>query len=144
MDSNTGPADGKRNSLPTAETKESITSSALLGHLRYTVAFPTLARAATDSMVSSLNPTRSSNAKVLRMTALRAFSLRGRPGLREEVLATGGRRGMCHPTLSKINPIRTVSHLSTSILFSPTAVAEAAVAGLPQVNRGHSRCGLSH
>src|SRR5258708_3662171 len=69
MDSSTGPAAGKRNSCSTAEAKAAITNSALLAHHRYTVALPTPALAATASILSSLKPTRSSNFKVLRITA---------------------------------------------------------------------------
>src|ERR1041384_457174 len=50
------------------------------------VALPTPAREATASMLNSLNPTRSSSLRVLRITALRAFSLRGRPGPRDPTL----------------------------------------------------------
>src|SRR5258708_35041492 len=63
-------------------------------------------------MVSSLNPTRLSNARVLRITALRAFSLRGRPGLRE-ALATVATLGM-HTYLIKN---KSDTHRLASICF---------------------------
>jgi hypothetical protein len=80
MSSRARPVCGKGTWEETIERKPSITTAALLGHQRYTVAFETPALSAIASTVTAANCSLSSRSLAACRIARCALSLRGRPG----------------------------------------------------------------